>query len=94
MDGNAIVAAFASTPGPDCLRDVLPKVGQRMKVYMAMKRMMEVYKTISVLPMHQLNFRVQGLSRECASLLFTIHFLVESTKGDINTYTVQATIVI
>ena len=43
MDGNAIVAAFASTPGPDCLRDVLPKVGQRMKVYMAMKRMMEVY---------------------------------------------------
>ena len=47
MDGNAIVAAFASTPGPDCLRDVLPKVGQRMKVYMAMKRMMEVYKCIA-----------------------------------------------
>lgn len=42
MDGDAIVAAFASTPGPDCLRDVLPKVGQRMKVYMTIKRMMEV----------------------------------------------------
>lgn len=42
MDGDAIVAAFASTPGPDCLRDVLPKVGQRMKVYMTIKWMMEV----------------------------------------------------
>lgn len=42
MDGEAIATAFAITPGPDCIRDVVPKVGVRMKVYQAIKRTLEV----------------------------------------------------
>ena len=42
MDGEAIATAFAVTPGPDCIRDVVPKVGVRMKVYQAIKRTLEV----------------------------------------------------
>lgn len=37
MDGDAICAALASTPGPDSLRDVVPKLGYRLKVYRALK---------------------------------------------------------
>ena len=37
MDGEAVVAAFGSCSGPHCLRDVLHKYGQRLKVYNAMK---------------------------------------------------------
>ena len=37
MDGEAIIAAFGATSGPDCLRDVLPKYGQRIKVYNSLK---------------------------------------------------------
>ena len=33
MDGLAIAAAFATTPGPDCLKDVLPKLGQRLRIF-------------------------------------------------------------
>ena len=33
---------FVVTPGPDCIRDVVPKVGVRMKVYQAIKRTLEV----------------------------------------------------
>ena len=42
MDGEAIAAAFAVTPGPDCIRDVVKKVGIRMKVYQAIKKALEV----------------------------------------------------
>ena len=42
MDGEAIATAFTITPGPDCIRDVVPKVGVRMKVYQAIKRALEV----------------------------------------------------
>lgn len=41
MDGEAISAAFASSPGPDCLRDVIPKLGHRLKVYAALKCVLE-----------------------------------------------------
>lgn len=47
MDGEAVVAAFGTTPGPDCFRDVLPKVGQRMKVYRDIKLLMEVSLYVS-----------------------------------------------
>lgn len=33
MDGNAILQAFATCSGPDCLRDVVKKFGYRVKVY-------------------------------------------------------------
>ena len=37
MDGEAIVAALATCSGPDCLKDVIPKLGSRLKVYNALK---------------------------------------------------------
>ena len=30
MDGEATVAAFATCPGPDCLKEVVPKYGPRL----------------------------------------------------------------
>lgn len=49
MDGEAIAAAFAVTPGPDCIRDVVKKVGIRMKVYQAIKKALEVSRqTVSL----------------------------------------------
>ncbi len=41
MDGAAISAALATCPGPDCLKGVLPKLGQRLKVYGALKALYE-----------------------------------------------------
>ena len=41
MDGEAILAAFAVCPGPDCLKEVLVKVGTRLKVYNALKVLCE-----------------------------------------------------
>ena len=37
MDGEALLGAFGCQAGPDCLKDVLPKFGQRIKVYRAIK---------------------------------------------------------
>ena len=37
MDGEAVCLALATTAGPDCLRDVIPKYGLRLKVYRAIK---------------------------------------------------------
>lgn len=37
MDGEAICLALATTTGPDCLRDVIPKYGLHLKVYRAVK---------------------------------------------------------
>ncbi|XP_065892856.1 uncharacterized protein [Dysidea avara] len=41
MDGEAVSLAFASTAGPDCLKDVVPKYGLRLKVYRAIKEQLE-----------------------------------------------------
>ena len=40
MDGEAIFDAVGLQVGPDCLKDVLPKYGQRIKVYRAIKSAM------------------------------------------------------
>ena len=37
MDGEAVFDAIGCQVGPDCLKDVLPKYGQRIKVYKAIK---------------------------------------------------------
>ena len=37
MDGEAVCLALATTAGPDCLRDVIPKYGLCLKVYRAIK---------------------------------------------------------
>lgn len=41
MDGMAIVQIFATVSGPDCLKDVVPKAGARVKVYNAIKTYLE-----------------------------------------------------
>lgn len=41
MDGTAIVQAFATCSGPDCLKEVLGKYGIRVKVYTAIKVFLE-----------------------------------------------------
>ena len=38
MDGDAIMDALASCSGPDCLKEVLPKYGQRIKLYKAISQ--------------------------------------------------------
>lgn len=56
MDGSAISAGLGSGPGPDWLKDVVPKVGWRLKVHNALK---ELY--------HQ----AQGVPKEWFYLLLT-----------------------
>ena len=38
MDGDAIMDALATYSGPDSLKEVLPKYGQRIKVYKAISQ--------------------------------------------------------
>ena len=40
MDGEAIISAFNALTGLECLKDVIPKFGQRIKVYKAIKAAM------------------------------------------------------
>lgn len=49
MDGDAIVAAFGMTLGMDVFKDVLPKFGQRVKVYQCLKEAVEqaMFKEVS-----------------------------------------------
>jgi hypothetical protein len=48
MDGEAIIAALASCPGSECLKDVLPKpYGTRLKVYNALKTFCEQSQVIN-----------------------------------------------
>ena len=42
MDGEAISTALGTKSGPDCLKDVLPKLGQRLKVYKALQEHIKV----------------------------------------------------
>ena len=37
MDGDALVTLFGLVPGPDCLKDLVPKVGLRLKLYIVTK---------------------------------------------------------
>ena len=46
MDGEAILIAFTTNIGADCLRDVLPKLGIRLKVYNALRK--ELMTEVSV----------------------------------------------
>jgi len=41
-DGEAVFDAIGCQVGPDCLKDVLPKYGQQIKVYKAIKAAIEV----------------------------------------------------
>ena len=37
MDGNAIAFGLASAPGPDWLKELVPTLGQRLKVHNALR---------------------------------------------------------
>ena len=37
MDGEAVLGALGRQVGPDCLKNILPKYGQRIKVYHAIR---------------------------------------------------------
>ena len=37
MDGEAIFGAFGCQAEPDCIKDILPTYGQRIKVYRTIK---------------------------------------------------------
>ena len=37
MDGEAVLGALGYQVGPDCLKDVLPKYSQRIKMYNAIR---------------------------------------------------------
>ena len=39
MDGDANFGAFGCQAGPDCLKDILPKYSQRIKVYHAIEQL-------------------------------------------------------
>lgn len=41
MDGEAIFTALATCPGPDSLREVIPKLGDRLKVYGVIRSALE-----------------------------------------------------
>lgn len=41
MDGEALATLIGLTPGPDCLKDLVKKVGWRLKVYKAIKELYE-----------------------------------------------------
>ena len=49
MDGEAIMAALGTQPGPDCLRDVVPIYGKRLKVYKAIKVCATIYSEENLL---------------------------------------------
>lgn len=38
MDGDAIYGSFAECSGPECLKEVLPKYGQRVKVHKVLRK--------------------------------------------------------
>ena len=49
MDGESLAALIATKPGPDSLKDLVQKVGLRMKLYKAIKALYDeeaVFKVI------------------------------------------------
>ena len=45
MDGEAVMAAFATCSGPDCIKDVIRTFGTRLKIYNMIKTaIQESYK--------------------------------------------------
>lgn len=57
MDGDALSLAFAAQSGPDCLKDVVPKYGLRLKVYQAIKVELEAQVTMHASCQFQMEHR-------------------------------------
>ena len=69
MDGDALSTLIGITPGPDCLKDLVPKVGVRLKVYQCIKAIYN--KELSIV---RLSF--ESLCRW--SCVFVIGFIVDA----------------
>lgn len=48
MDGQALIDAFEMCPGPDCLKDVIPKYGIRIKTYKALQQHLILDKKVRI----------------------------------------------
>ena len=44
MNGEALMAAFATYSGPECIKDVIKTYGTRLKVYNVIKAEIECYE--------------------------------------------------
>ena len=49
MDGNAIVFGLGSSPGPGWLKDVIPTLGQRLKVHNDLKVLVNSQVSLGVI---------------------------------------------
>lgn len=63
MDGEALVTLIGFIPGPDCLKELITKVGLRMKVYKLIK---SLYNSESV----SLNESTDNKLNTCNYILF------------------------
>ena len=62
MDGNAVLQALAALSGPDCLKEILPKYGQRTKVYNVIKVAdVASYEDVFLLHIHKERFSMHFL---------------------------------
>jgi hypothetical protein len=50
MYGQALIDAFDTCSGPDCLRDILPKFGIRVKTYKVLKNLLHCILDKQVCP--------------------------------------------
>ena len=58
MDGKAIAAGLATCPGPDWLKDVVAKVGLRLKVHTALRTLYNFSQVCMQLRFHSYFFSV------------------------------------
>ena len=81
MDGEATAAAFATCAGPDCLKDVIPKLGIRLKVYNTLKLVIDQgYK--------QKVFSNKATVKE---LILCVFFIGTCQSYSLSTYTIPTT---
>ena len=64
MDGEALATVIGLTSGPDCLKDLIKKVGWRLKVYKAIK---ELYEGENVSLNNVIQYRMINVFQEVLS---------------------------
>ena len=47
VDGDALTTLLRTIPGPDCLKELVPKVGIRIKAYAMIKRYCDADECVS-----------------------------------------------
>ena len=71
MDGESLEALLADTPGPNCLRELIPKLGVRLRIY---QRIRLLYSSRSQAQDILVSDAISGLNCElypkCRNILF------------------------